>query len=153
MQSKVGSDEIGAFDQWKAEHQVIDRYTANLTQWIAAQSKLRASQFQETVKKLSELNEQLQAHFAREDQICQQMRAAHQDCTLDADAVQRQINADHGNISNRLKHLIDRMQEAEFEMDSWKKGVHELGLIIDLIEQHDEQESESINCLLPPTSP
>jgi len=44
------------------------------------------------------------------------------------------------------------MQEAEFEMDAWKKGVHELGLIIDLIEQHDEQESESVSCLLPRVS-
>lgn len=138
-----------AFERWKAEHQMIDRYTANLTEWIASQTQLRNLQFQETVRKLTELNEQLQGHFTREGQISQHLLAAHSDCSLDADAVQRQIDRDHENISNRLKHLIDRMQDAEHEQDAWKKGVHELGLIIDLIEQHDEQEAESVNCLLP----
>ena len=152
MQTNDDSQGDWAFDHWNTEHEAIDRYTANLSQWIASESKLRSLQFQETVKKLTELNEQLQAHFARERQLCQQMQDAHRDCPKDADAVQRQVGRDHTSITSRLKHVIDRMQDAEFEMDAWKKGVHELGLIIDLIEQHDEQESESVNCLLPSAS-
>ena len=96
-----------------------------------------------------ELNEQLQAHFARERVLCEQMHDAHPNCQVDADAVQRQVERDHSHISSRLKHLMDRMQDAESEVDAWMKAVHELGLIIDLIEQHDEQEFDSVNCLLP----
>ena len=153
MQTPNEPNGNAVFDQWKSEHQSIERYAAGLSEWIATQSKLRSLQFRETVKKLAELNEQLQSHFAREEQICQHLKSAHLDCPMDAEAVQRQIDRDHEDISNRLKHLIDRMQEAELEMDGWKKGVHELGLIIDLIEQHDEQESESVSCLLPRVSP
>ena len=149
MQTQDESNGNAVFDQWKSEHQEIDRYTASLSEWIAFQSKLRSKQFQETAKKLTELNGHLQLHFAREKQICHHLKTAHSECPMDAEAVQRQIDRDHAAISIRLKHLVDRMQEAEFELDSWKKGVHELGLIIDLIEQHDEQESESVNCLLP----
>jgi len=151
---KVKSESNGneVFDRWKSEHQLLEQYTSNLCEWIASQTKLRDLQFQETVKKLAELNEQLQGHFMREGQISEHLQSAHRDCTLDADAVKRQIDKDHANISNRLKHLIDRMQEAEHELDAWKKGVHELGLIIDLIEQHDEQEAESVTCLLPHAS-
>lgn len=153
MQTQNESKGSAAFDQWKAEHRDIDRYATSLSEWIAFQSKQRAQQFQETVRKLTELNERLQLHFANEKQICQHLKTSHRECPMDAEAVQRQIDRDHATISTRLKHLIDRMQDAEFELDGWKKGVHELGLIIDLIEQHDEQESESVNCLLPHISP
>ena len=148
MQKQNDLSGNAVFDQWTSEHQVIDRFTDNLSEWIAAQSKLRCLQFRQTVEKLGELNEQLQSHFEREEEICKHLKAIHHDCPLDVEAVQRQIDHDHSDISNRLKHLIDQMQEAELEMDGWKKGVHELGLIIDLIEQHDEQEAESVTCLL-----
>ena len=138
------------FEHWQVEHQVLDRYTSDLSEWIDHQSKLRTSQFRETVQKLTELNEQLHAHFAREEEIAEKIRAVHCDGSPEVDAANRQTDKDHVNILNRLKHLIDRMQDAESECDAWKKGVYELGLIIDVIEQHEEQESENVNCLLPP---
>ena len=138
------------FEQWKVEHQVLDRYTAELSEWIDRQSKLRTSQFSETVQKLADLNEKLQAHFGREEEIGKQILVVHDNGSPEAEAAKRQCDRDHVNILNRLKHLIDRMQEAEFECDAWKKGVYELGLIIDVIEQHEEQEFENVNCLLPP---
>ena len=140
------------FEHWKVEHQVLDRYTGELSEWFDRQSKLRTSQFRETVRKLLDLNEKLQAHFAREVEIGKQIRLAHGNGSPEADAANRQCDRDHLNILNRLKHLIDRMQDAESECDAWKKGVYELGLIIDVIEQHEEQESENVNCLLPPES-
>ena len=138
------------FSLWKVEHQVLDRYTAELSEWIDSQSQLRIYQFRETVLKLADLNEKLQAHFAREEEIGKQIRVAHSNGSPEADAAKRQCDKDHINILDRLKHLIDRMQDAESECDAWKKGVYELGLIVDVIEQHEEQESENVNCLLPP---
>jgi len=138
------------FEHWQVEHQVLDRFTSDLSEWIDLQSKLRTSQFRETVQKLTELNEQLRAHFAKEEEIGTKIRSVHSDSSPEVNAAQRQTDKDHVNILNRLKHLIDRMQDAESECDAWKKGVYELGLIIDVIEQHEEQESENVNCLLPP---
>ena len=140
------------FEHWKVEHGVLDRYTVELSEWIDRQSKLRTSQFRETVRKLVDLNEKLLAHFAREEEIGKQIRVAHGNGSPEVDAAKRQCDRDHVNILNRLKHLIDRMQDAESECDAWKKGVYELGLIIDVIEQHEEQESENVTCLLPPVS-
>ncbi len=140
------------FEHWKVEHGVLDRYTVELSEWIDRQTKLRTSQFRETVRKLVDLNEKLLAHFAREEEIGKQIRVAHGKGSPEVDAAKRQCDRDHVNILNRLKHLIDRMQDAESECDAWKKGVYELGLIIDVIVQHEEQESENVTCLLPPVS-
>lgn len=137
------------FERWKVEHQVLGRYTDELSEWIDRQSKLRTSQFSETVRKLADLNEKLQAHFASEEEIGKHILVVHDNGSPEAEAAKRQCDRDHVNILNRLKHLIDRMQDAESECDAWKKGVYELGLIIDVIEQHEEQECENVNCLLP----
>lgn len=137
------------FDDWKEEHQILDRFTTDLSEWMDRQSKLRMTQFRETVQKLSDLNSQLSTHFAKEEAIGKQLRALHCENSPEAEAAQRQSERDHAHISSRLKHLIDRMQDAESECDAWKKSVYELSLIIDVIEQHEEQESESVCCLIP----
>ena len=137
------------FEDWKEEHQILDRFTTDLSEWIDRQSKMRLAQFRETVQKLSDLNSQLSTHFAKEEAIGKQLRALHCGNSAEAEAAQRQSERDHTHISSRLKHLIDRMQDAESECDAWKKGVYELSLIIDVIEQHEEQESESVCCLMP----
>ena len=137
------------FADWKTQHQILDRFTTDLSEWIGRQSKLRTAQFRETVQKLSDLSFQLSTHFAKEEEIGKQLRALHRGNSPEAEAVRRQSERDHAQISSRLKHLIDRMQDAEAECDAWKKGVNELSLIIDVIEQHEEQESESVCCLIP----
>ena len=138
------------FKQWKSEHQILDNFTSELSEWIDHQSKLRSSQFRETVRKLTDLHKQLNSHFAIEEAICKQLREGNCGNSPEADAAQRQSERDHAQISSRLKHLIDRMQDAESDCDTWKKGVYELGLIIDVMEQHEEQESENVCYLLPP---
>lgn len=140
------------FEDWKAQHELLDQFTSDLSEWIDRQSKLRMNQFRETVQKLSDLNSQLSIHFAKEELIGKQLRELHCGNSPEAEAAQRQSEKDHAHISSRLKHLIDRMQDAESESDAWKKGVHELSLIIDVIEQHEEQELESV-CYLMPTNP
>ncbi len=137
------------FEDWKEQHQILDRFTTDLSEWIDRQTKLRMAQFRETVQKLSDLNSQLSAHFAKEELIGKQLLVLHCGNSPEAQAAQRQSEKDHAHISSRLKHLIDRLQDAESECDAWKKGVNELSLIIDVIEQHEEQESESVCCLMP----
>ncbi len=137
------------YEQWKSEHQTLDRYAADLSEWIDRQSKMRLSQFRETVAKLTDLHQKLHSHFAIEETIGKQLREVHCGGSPESDAAHRQSERDHAHISSRLKHLIDRMQDAESESDAWKKGVYELGLIIDVLEQHEEQESENVCYLLP----
>ncbi len=137
------------FEQWKSEHQILDRYAVELSEWIDRQSKLRTAQFRETVQKLTDLHQKLSSHFAIEETIGKQLREVHCGSSPEADAAQRQSERDHAHISSRLKHLIDRLQDAESESDAWKKGVYELGLILDVLEQHEEQESENVCYLLP----
>ncbi len=151
MKAKESPQQNSLYQHWKEEHQQLNQSIAELSEWLAVQTKLRTTQFLETVRKLSELNDQLQDHFTREEALSDQICEACCHPSPEAEAVRRQSDRDHNDISNRLKHLIDRMQDASAEQDAWKSSVHELGLILDLIEQHEEQESESVCCLLPRT--
>ena len=149
MATKENPKVSSLFEQWQEEHVELRQFTAELEQWIFAQTKLRANQFRETVTRLNKLNEKLQSHFAREAALCDRMQDYHCPGSEECAAVQRQCDRDHADISNRLKHLIDRMQDAEADQDCWNRGVYELTLIMDIIEQHEEQEAESVCCLLP----
>lgn len=149
MTTKENLQVDGLYQHWQAEHRTLNQSITALSEWIALQSQLRTAQYTETVAKLNELNSQLQDHFSGEEALSNQICESSCHVSPEADAVRRQNDRDHTDITNRLKHLIDRMHEASAEQDAWKSGVYELGLIIDLVEQHEEQESESVCCLLP----
>lgn len=137
------------YGQWKAEHEQLDRHATELTEWVAEQSKQRAAQFRETVRRLDDLSSRLKTHFDNEEAIGLELCVSQYGSASIAEAAQRQCERDHANISKRLKHLIDRMQDGEAECDVWKSGVLELNLIIDVLEQHEEQESENVCYFLP----
>jgi iron-sulfur cluster repair protein YtfE (RIC family) len=137
------------FQGWKEEHCELDRQAMELSVWLHDQSKLRAAQFREAVSRISDLKERLTSHFKNEELICEELLKQRGWGSHESQAVQRQSNRDHEVISSRLKHLIDRMQEGESDCDSWTTGVRELNLILDVLEQHEEQEEESVGSLLP----
>lgn len=139
----------GLFEQWKEEHCQLDQCAMELSTWLHEQSLLRTAQFREAVKRIHVLSERLSAHFAREQAIASGLVESRGWVSQESLAVQRQSERDHSNISTRLKHLIDRMQEGEAECDAWATGVHEMNLILDVLEQHEEQEAESVGWLLP----
>ena len=137
------------FEQWKNQHCELDKYCMELETWIYQQSQQRISQFREAVGKLHDLQQKLSTHFEQEQVLGKEIAVAQNRPLPEAQALQRQSERDHHNISKRLKQLIDRMQDAEFETDAWQSGTSELKLIIDVLEQHDEQEAESVGWLLP----
>ncbi len=52
MTNQKSRDGEGAFEQWKREHKRLEQYAMELSEWLAAQSKIRAQQFKQTVGKL-----------------------------------------------------------------------------------------------------
>ncbi|MCF7961816.1 MAG: hypothetical protein K9M08_13840 [Pirellula sp.] len=137
------------FEQWKAEHCELDDYAMELASWIHQQSKQRNLQFREAVERLADLSARLASHFDREQEIGEKIVAAQRHLSPEAESLKRQADRDHSNIMKRLKHLSDRMQDAEAECDAWKAGMDELNLILDTLEQHEEQEAESVGWMLP----
>ena len=137
------------FEQWKSQHCELDRFAQELEEWVHLQSKQREAQFREGVARLNELWQRLSNHFVQEQELGKQIALAREIPLPEADAMMRQSERDHTNIANRLKHLSDRMQDAESDIDAWKSCTQELQLILDVLEQHEEQEAESIGWLLP----
>ncbi|MEQ1827016.1 MAG: hypothetical protein ABL921_13760, partial [Pirellula sp.] len=125
------------------------QHAMELASWVHHQSVLREQQFQDAVTKLGELNARLAMHFDREGAIAAQLTELRGKKSPEMEAAERQADRDHANILGRIKHLVDRMQEAKSEVDSWKTSMQELNLIIDQLEQHEEQEAESVGWLMP----
>lgn len=140
------------FDQWKSEHAALDQHEMELIQWVHDQSRQRDQQYRDAVAKVHELNQRLAQHFVREGEICSRLYRLRGAASEETRATIRQTAKDHDQILCRLKQLADRMQEARSELDAWKNSMAELNLIIDLIEQHEEQEAESIQWLIPKSS-
>jgi hypothetical protein len=149
MRSKGNPEVDELFEQWKKEHCELDKYAMELSAWVHQQSQQREMQFREAVTRLGELNKKLAVHFTKEAEIGKQLLAIQGEHTPEAEALQRQAERDHSNIISRITHLIDRMQDVEAERDAWKDSMFELNLIIDVLEQHEEQEAESVGWLIP----
>jgi len=147
METKSTIDVL--FDQWKTQHSELDDYALALAAWASEQSKRREAQFREAVGRINDLSRRLTDHFAIEEEIGQKLTIAQSNPSPGTEALQRQADRDHRNIRSRLKHLCDRMLEAESECDAWKSSMDELNLILDVLEQHGEQELESVGWLLP----
>lgn len=140
------------FEQWRSQHSELEQFSMELHEWVHIQTKQREAQFREGVARLNELWNKLSNHFIQEQELGKQIALVQERSHPEADAMSRQSERDHTNIANRLRHLSDRMQEAEPEMDAWKSCTQELRLILDVFEQHEEQEAESVGWLLPSNS-
>jgi len=152
MGTKLKSNIDQLFDQWKSEHAELDNYAMELARWIRDQTKRRDAQFREAVTRLNDLSSRLADHFAIEQTIGEKLIDAQGRPRPETESLHRQADRDHANIKVRLKHLSDRMLEAESECDAWKSSGVELNLILDMLEQHEEQEAESVGWLLPRNS-
>lgn len=137
------------FEQWKSQHCELDHFSLELEEWVHLQTKQREAQFREGVDRLNALWQKLSQHFSQEQELGKRIAAAQGRPLPETEAMLRQSERDHNHIANRLKHLSDRMQDAETDMDAWKSCTQELQLILDVLEQHEEQEAESIGWLLP----
>jgi uncharacterized protein (DUF1501 family) len=149
METPTSSKIESLFTQWRSEHDSLDRFAVDLLNWAHDQSKRREAQYREAVAKVSELSERLAKHFARESEIVAMLIAARGEQSPEAAATRRQSERDHTNLTCRLKQLVDRIHESQSERDAWKTSMSELSLILDLLEQHEEQEAESIEWLIP----
>ncbi len=137
------------FDQWKDEHRELDAYVRELTNWTNQESQLSVPRFLEAVTRLREFRDRLSAHFDKETELGNLLAKSRPGSSREIEGVRRQAAKDHSHLTKRLEALIGRMENAEAEFDSWSAAVYEFNLLIDVLEQHEEQEAESLGWLLP----
>jgi iron-sulfur cluster repair protein YtfE (RIC family) len=137
------------FSQWKEEHRELDAVVRELGDWTAEGSQSQAPNFEEAAQRLRGLKERLTGHFAKEQSIGLLLAEARGIPTPEIEAVQRQANKDHAQLTERLDKLIECMDSGEGESQCWDAAIYEFNLFLDVLEQHEELEAESVRWLIP----
>ena len=140
------SDKLNAlFARWKDEHHQIDARVAQLCQWLHGQEHIVTPPFMHAAQNLGELRDQLETHFVKEEQLGRLLADARGGLTAEIDSVCHKLDREHTVLLDRLGRLIHSMGTAEPEFDSWDAATREL--FVDTLEQHEEQEAESVSWL------
>ena len=65
------------------------------------------------------------------------------------EAIQSQSATEHIQLLDRLDELTRNLNELEPPFDSWQATIDQLEWFVDALECHEEQESASIEALMP----
>lgn len=135
--------------QWRDDHRKLNEFFDEHRRWAYDIGQRGVPHFGETADRLKRLRAQLTEHFARENEICDQLTAIVVSPSPEVDANRRQVEADHANLLARLDTLINKLSELDPPFESWQQAVEQVELFCDALEQHEEQESDCITWLLP----
>jgi iron-sulfur cluster repair protein YtfE (RIC family) len=139
------------FSNWKDEHRQLDKFVQELGTWVTDDAQRLTPQFREAANRLRGLSERLSQHFAKEQDIGELLAEARGIATPQIESAQRQAGKDHRALTERLNKLIDGMESSSGLVEDWKRFTNEFNLFIDVLEQHEELEAESVRRLIPAT--
>ena len=137
------------FKNWRAEDSELEACLDEVRDWMGEVSQLGIPHFGETATRLRPLRERLVRHFEREDAMIAQLAQSYPPPSTEIDAVRSQSAYDHHLLLGRLDDLMQRLNETEPPLNSWKAAMDEVELFVVALEEHEEQESESIKILMP----
>lgn len=137
------------FANWQKEDRGLESCVDQVRDWMREVAQLGIPHFGETATRLRPLRHRLVQHFAREDEMIEQLAQLYSSSSPEIEAVRRQSVHDHDQLLARLDNLINRLNELVPPFDSWQTAIDDVEMFVDLLEQHEEQESESVQMLMP----
>ena len=137
------------YQTWKAEDRELEAGIDEIRDWMQEVTQLGIPHFGETATRLNPLRQQLVTHFQREDQMIGQLAGLYSTSSPEVEAVSRQSTRDHDQLLARLDDLIQRLSETDPPFASWQAAIAEVEMFVDVLEQHEEQEADSIETLMP----
>ena len=135
-------------EKWIREHLELDQWVSELVAWMDDVSKLGIPRFGQAGTQLNQLRHRLVEHFHVEDQIAIELCESRPSC-MEVQAARRQAARDHDQLLARMDDLYEKLMQLEPPFASWQDAVQQIGLFVDVLEQHEEQESENIHWLSP----
>jgi hypothetical protein len=136
-------------NRWREQHLWLNDFLDEFRRWACHHSEPDSRRYAEAAARLVQLRERLQEHFQCEDQLADHFLGAREGLSPEADANRRQVKADHSRLFKRLDGLIDEFGRRRPPYESWTAAVEQVELFADVLEQHEEQEADSILWLIP----
>ncbi len=148
MKTKSTSFAPDLTEKWIREHLELDQWISELVAWMDEVSKLGIPRFGQAGTRLNQLRHRLVEHFRVEDQIAVELCES-RPSSVEVQAAQRQASRDHDQLLDRMDDLYEKLMQLEPPFASWQDAVQQIGWFMDMLEQHEEQESENIQWLSP----
>lgn len=140
------------FEQWKEEHQQLDRFIEELNAWMTQKSLQQTPDFAEARSRLQNFEQRLREHFSKEHAMGLLLAESRSISTPEIEELRCQADKEHGILTSRLNDLITSLSAVSNRVPTWDSAVYEFGLLLDAIEQHEEQEADRVRWLMPPIS-
>lgn len=141
------------FSSWLESHRRIDVQVSELVRdylRIDVPSSQNVHGFHQL---LCRLQERLAVQFEQEADLVELLAACKGRPTLEIEATRRQSLRDGRRLQTRLEALCGQVHQqsvsGRLDVAKWQTGLREFNLLVDLIEQHEEQEQASIAWLKP----
>ncbi len=137
------------FEEWKREHTVLEHLAGELGTWMNDDFRRGNSLLAEATARLRGLHERLNQHFDVEDSITDVLAEDRGVDRPEINGLREMTASDHRHLATRLRSLINRLDNAQSQLQSRQEAIDEFNLILDAIEQHEEQEAAQVNWLRP----
>ncbi len=135
------------FKDWKDEHKRLDGMMLDLFEWMNSGSHRQSPPYREAVERLKKLLELLNLHFAQEAMLNIALAENHGGVSCEIAAVGERIASEHQTLSERLQSIIEIFSQPERDSAGWPEAVVQFNLFYDVLEQHEEQEENSVQWL------
>jgi len=149
MNSKAKQSLPSIYLSWQAEDRELEAFIDQVRDWMLEVNQLGIPHFGETATRLRPLRTRLVTHFEHEDEMVAQLSKLYPPSSPEIEAVRSQSSHDHRQLLARLDELIDRLDQPDPTFTSWQAAMDEVELFVNALEQHEEQESESFEMLIP----
>lgn len=149
MVSKEKIEVNEVFARWRIEDEELGRKVDEIRQWMRELDLIGKQHFGETATYLRDLRKQMVRHFEREVEMLEQIGKLYTSGSPEILAVRRQSDREHHNLLGRAEDMIARLDQIDPPFESWQQAMDEMDGLVSLLEQHESNEWDSIEMLLP----
>lgn len=132
-------------EDWAKEDRRLQGFSDDIRIWMESQ-KFDDMVLGEVVKRWNDYRQMVKQHFDGEDRLLESLHLRTKETQDIVDAVIRQSSRDHSQILTRIDKLIAGLSNSNLA-PAWEEVLLESNLLFDAVEQHEEQELDSLKVL------
>lgn len=137
------------FEMWRLEDSELATRLDGIRETLVSEANLNVACCSTVAHDLTQLRAYLVGHFKAEDELSDQLAGFYADSMPEIEAMRRQSERDHERLLNQLDELIANFKQSGPNFDSWTAALDTVEQFVDWLEQHEDQEAESVSALLP----
>ena len=137
------------FEMWRREDGELSARLDAIRCAMVSEASPDSSCCATVARRLQEFREYLVGHFSAEDELSDQLAGFYPKASPEIEAMKRQSARDHQRLLGQLDDLVGYLGQSKPQFESWQAAIEKVEWFVDLLEQHEDQEAESVSALMP----